>query len=154
MNYKSVFEKKSTVIFYTLAIGATMFAFTACNQNKTTSSSTATTTDTSTVTTVAVDTNQLKADLEKFKADASAKLKQSDDSIAAIKMKVAKLNKQAKIKYEKHIADLQSKNDSLKARLSGYKLDSKEKWQEFKMKFMQDMDSVSNPLHDNSGWNE
>ena len=153
MKSKSVFQNKRIVIFYTLAIGVTVFAFTSCNQNKTTSSSTVVT-DTTAVTSAPVDTNQLNADWEKFKADASEKLKQHDDSLEAIKKKLAKLNKQKQLKYEKHIADLQSKNDSLKARLHDFRLTSKEKWENFKAKFVQDLDSVRNPLHDQSGWNE
>lgn len=154
MKSESVFEKKKSAFFYTLAIGVTVFAFTACNQNKTTNSSTSVTDTTAVKTAIAVDTNQLNADWEKFRADADQKLKQHDDSLEAIKKKLAKLNKEKQLKYEKHIADLQSKNDSLKARLHNFRIESKEKWENFKAKFSQDMDSVSNPLHDQSGWNE
>jgi cell division protein FtsB len=57
-------------------------------------------------------------------------------------------SKKFKAKYEKEVAALEQKNIELKKKISEYKYDGKDKWEEFKRGFNQDLDIVGKAISD------
>ena len=150
-----VFESKLLRHFlsrcrFTLLVIAIILSFTGCNQQS--DKATETTTSDSTTLTQApvIDTAQIRADWDKFKAGANDRLKQSNDSIAAFKLRVKKFDVKMKARYERDVAMLERKDDTLKMKLENYKYESKEKWEDFKMGCNHDMDEVKDWLKDST----
>jgi hypothetical protein len=155
MKSLSNFRKELALSLFLAPAVLAAVVMTSCNQHAGTSSTNTSSDSTTQVQAPPViDTAQMKTDWENFKADASRKLKESDDSIASFKKKVAKFDKKLKIKYDKDIAVLERKNDTLKMRLDNYKIEEKEKWEDFKSKFNHDMEEISNWLRDSTATNK
>ena len=153
MRTKSNFRKRiKSICFFSFFAACAAFNFTACNSNN--GKTIDTTSDSSTVVQSPPDTAQIKADWEKFKADANGKIQESNDSIAAFKSRVEKLNGKMKVKYNKEVTLLESKNDTLKMKLDNYKVESKDKWEDFKAGFNHDMDDLKTWLKDSTNTNK
>ena len=73
----------------------------------------------------------LKADWEKFKADANDKIMQNEDTIQAIKKKVSKEDVKIKGKLDKEVTRLEEKNNELKTKLIDYKDEGKYQFENF-----------------------
>jgi hypothetical protein len=126
--------------------------FTACNQhpNNTSDNTTVTTADTT-----AVDsTTAMKADWQKFKQDADHQIADMNDTISSFKMRLKKLHGKMKTRYEHDITVMQEKNDTLKAKLDNFKIESKDKWNDFKDKFNYDMAKLKGYLRDSTAVSE
>jgi hypothetical protein len=150
MNHKSNFLRGLiTLSFFSLMAALATTGFTSCNQhNENTMIPIA---DSGSVIPAPVaDTTQLKEDWEKFKADAREKIKQSDDSIATLKKRISKFDRKMKLKYDKDVAQIERKNDTLKIRLDNYRQEGKDKWEDFKIHFNHDMNEVKTWLKDST----
>jgi len=84
----------------------------------------------------------LKADWEKFKADANDKIMQNEDTIQAIKKKVSKEDVKIKGKLDKEVTRLEEKNNELKTKLIDYKDEGKDKFEKFRADFDNSMDTL------------
>ena len=135
---------------FTLTVALAGLSLTSCNQHSDKTSETSMVDSTTMVQKPLVDTAQLRADWEKFKVDAKERIKESDDSIAAFKKRVQKFDAKMKVKYERDVALLERKDDTLKMKLDNYKDEGKEKWEDFKMHFNHDMDAVKAWLKDST----
>jgi hypothetical protein len=94
-----------------------------------------------------VDTvNAFKADWDKFKADASDKVRQNEDSLQAIKMRVSKTDAKVKAASNKELARLEEKNNEMKMRLNNYKAEGDIKWEKFKTDFTNSMDTLDKDI--------
>ena len=82
----------------------------------------------------------------KFKSEAELKINANQKSIDEFKLKIKSDSKGLKNKYEKDIVKLEQKNTELKKQLNEYKNDGKVKWEEFKLGFNSDMDSVGQKI--------
>jgi hypothetical protein len=100
-----------------------------------------------------VDTAQIAADWEKFKADANEEIRQSKDSIESFKTRIAKADRKMKARYEARVAELDRKNAELEARLQDFKERGKEKWDQFKIDFNRDMDKLKQEIKDSTALN-
>jgi hypothetical protein len=138
-----------TFSFLSVVLALSGLCFTACNQHPDKVPESAVD-STLKVQNPPMDTPQIKADWEKFKADAREKIKASDDSIAAFKKKAEKFKGKMKVKYDRKVAILERKNDTLKVRLNTYKDEGKEKWEDFKTHFNHDMDEIKEWLKDST----
>lgn len=124
--------------------------FSACN-NTQPNGAPANNTTLADTTAVAVDsTGAMQADWQKFKQDANQQIADANDSIATFKKRAKKLNGKMKAKYEHEVDILQQKNDELKAKLDTFKIDTKYKWDDFKMSFNADMAKLKDYLRDST----
>jgi len=87
-------------------------------------------------------------DWKQFKVDANLKINANEKSIAELKVKIKKEGKISKAKYKKEVAVLEQKNVELKNKLVEYKYEGKDKWEEFKLGFNNDMDALGNSIKD------
>ncbi len=55
---------------------------------------------------------------------------------------------EARIAYDKSIADLEARNEAMKVKVGVYKEEGNEKWQSFKDEFNHDMNELGDALKD------
>ena len=91
---------------------------------------------------------QYEKDWQQFKSDAELKISANLKSIDEFKAEIKKASKKFKAEYEKEVAVLEQKNIELKKTISEYKYKGKDKWEEFKRGFNNDMDVVGKALKD------
>lgn len=91
---------------------------------------------------------QYEKEWQQFKSDAELKISANEKSINEFKVEIKTASKKFKVKYEKEVAALEQKNIELKKKISEYKYEGKDKWEEFKRVFNQDMDIVGKALKD------
>ena len=84
----------------------------------------------------------LDKDWHDFKVEAGLKIDANVKKIGEFKVKIKESGKELKAKYNKEVVILEQKNADLKIKLNGYKLDGKDKWEDFKKGFNRDMDDV------------
>ncbi len=80
---------------------------------------------------------------EEFKIEARARLKQNDDSLKSMSAKIDRTNAKVKTEYQQKMTALQTRNIELRSRVDDYKEEGRENWESFKMKFNNDMDTMS-----------
>ncbi|MFZ1290568.1 MAG: hypothetical protein WAR79_10785 [Melioribacteraceae bacterium] len=83
-----------------------------------------------------------------FKNNIDAKITANEKSIIELKSEILTANEKFKLKYEKEIVELEQKNIELKKKISEYKYDGKDKWEEFKLEVNRDVDIVEKALKD------
>jgi hypothetical protein len=66
--------------------------------------------------------------------------------IAEFKARISKEKKENIAKYEKTIAELEQKAGDMKKKLEDFKVEGKDKWDSFKLKFDHDMDELGKAL--------
>jgi hypothetical protein len=64
------------------------------------------------------------------------------------KARINRLKDRGEAKYEKTIADLETRNDTLRVRLNNFKIEGETKWDEFKREFKKDMDQLGQAIED------
>jgi thymidylate synthase len=85
---------------------------------------------------------------EAFKLESDNKIAENEKVIAELKAKAKMESNAAKRDFEKELAVLEQKNQSLKEKMSYYKDEGDDKWESFKMEFDQDIDSLGQALKD------
>ena len=91
---------------------------------------------------------QYEKEWQQFKSNAELKISVNEKSIDDLKAKIKTASAKFKAKYEKEVTMLEQKNIELKKKISEYKYDGKDKWEEFKREFNRDMDVVGNAIKD------
>lgn len=77
-----------------------------------------------------------------FKQEAVKRISLNKKSIADLKLKISKENKEIQIKNAKKLAELEEKNNSLEKSLTDYQIDGSERWSDFKIEFSNDLDEL------------
>jgi len=88
------------------------------------------------------------AEVEKFKNGSNEQTVTNEQMIAELKARIAKEKKDARVMYEKNIAELEKKNNELKESINNYKDEGKENWESFKDEFSNDMENLGTALKD------
>jgi hypothetical protein len=85
---------------------------------------------------------------QQFKKDAELKIKANEDRIDEFKAETKKAGNKLKNKYEQEVGVLEQKNIELKRKLSEYKYEGKDTWQQFKLELNDDIEVVGNSIKD------
>ena len=85
---------------------------------------------------------------QQFRYDAEVKIRANEKSIDELKTEILIASSKFKAKYEKEVVVLEQKNIELKKKISEYKYEGKDKWEEFKREFNHDMDIIGKTLKD------
>ena len=88
------------------------------------------------------------AEIESFKNETKEKTITNEQMIAELKARIAKEKKEARVMYEKRIAELEKKNNELKENINNYKDEGKDNWESFKDEFSNDMKNLGTALKD------
>jgi len=91
---------------------------------------------------------------EAFKLESDSKIAENEKIIAELKAKAKMEGDAAKQEFEKELAVLEQKNQSLKEKMSYYKDEGEDKWESFKLEFDRDMDNLGQALKDLTKNNE
>ena len=91
---------------------------------------------------------QYESEWRQFKNEAETKIDANERSIDTLKMEMGIASKKFKTKYENDVTALEQKNIELKKKITDYKYDGKDKWEEFKQGFNQGIDIVGKALKD------
>ena len=91
---------------------------------------------------------QFEKDWQQFKSDAELKINANQQKIDDFKVAMKTTSTKFKAKYENEVLTLEQNNIELKKKLNDYKYEGKANWDEFKLSFNNDMDSVGNTLND------
>ena len=83
-----------------------------------------------------------------FKKEAELKIKSNENRIDEFKAETNKVGNKLKNKYDQEVVVLEQKNIELKRRLSEYKHEGKDKWQQFKLALNDDIEVVGNSIKD------
>ena len=92
--------------------------------------------------------DEYNEDWQQFKREAEIKMDANDKMIKDYKIEIQTASKKFKLKYEKEVAALELKNIVLRKKISEYKYEGKDKWEEFKQSFNEDMKIVGNALNE------
>ena len=90
---------------------------------------------------------QYEKEWEQFKNDAELKISTNGKKIDAMKTEIKKTGTAFKAKYENTVLTLEQKNIELRKRLNDFKYDGKDKWEEFKTLFDQDIEAVGTAIN-------
>jgi cell division protein FtsB len=88
------------------------------------------------------------AEWDAFKNSGDSILNINEARIAELKLKMKKTGNAMDAKYEKNIATLEEKNNTLKTKMKAYKNDTNADWKSFKTEFNHDMDELGSALKD------
>jgi len=88
------------------------------------------------------------ADIEAYKKEATARIDANNQSIAEFNKRIESKKLDAKIDYQKKIAELDQKNSDLKKKLDNYKADGKDNWEKFKEEFSRDVENIGQAFKD------
>lgn len=93
----------------------------------------------------AATTKANQAEWDAFKADVNANIAKNEARIAGLKSDLKKQGKAIDASYEKSVADLEAKNEAMKAKLKEYETTQSD-WNEFKREFNSDMSDLGESL--------
>lgn len=85
---------------------------------------------------------------QQFQKDAEFKIRSNENRINEFKTEIQTARGKFKAKYEKEVVRLEERNIELKKKISEYKYDGKEDWEEFKRGINRDLDVVGTALND------
>ena len=83
-----------------------------------------------------------------FRKISDEKISRNEKTIAEFRVKLAKERKENRVRYEKNLAVLEQKNLDLKKKLSDYKEERNQDWNEFRTEFNHDMDELGKAFDD------
>ena len=86
---------------------------------------------------------QYEKEWQQFKSDAESRISANE-----IKKKLITSSEKFKAKFENKILTLEQKNIELKKKINEYQYEGKDNWEDFKLKFNNDMDSIGNAITD------
>jgi hypothetical protein len=88
------------------------------------------------------------AKFEEFRNAQIEKINENDKKIAELKESSKMEKKDAREKTEKKIAELEKRNNELRAKITNYKYDGKSSWESFKIEFNHDMEELGHAFKD------
>ena len=98
------------------------------------------------------DLDEAKADYEaqynQFRLESDERITANEQLIADLKVYSKDKKNEAKVEYDKMIADLEAKNEAMKVRVRDYQDVGSDKWESFKREFNHDMDELGASLKD------
>ncbi|MGA3014002.1 MAG: hypothetical protein ABSD71_08200 [Bacteroidales bacterium] len=77
---------------------------------------------------------------------AEEKISDYEKTIGELKAKIAKETKENIAKYEKTLTDLEQKAGEIKKKVHEYKVEGKDKWASYSVKFTHDLDELGKAL--------
>lgn len=83
-----------------------------------------------------------------FKLEVNKEITANEKLIADLKEGAKTQKKEAKIEYEKTIADLELRNQAMKDQINDHEVENKEKWESFKEEFKHDMNELGQSIKD------
>lgn len=83
-----------------------------------------------------------------FKLESEKKITANEQLIADLKEYSKMKKSEAKVNYDKTIAELEVKNHAMKVRIGDYKEEGNDHWQSFKEEFNHDMNELGQSLKD------
>lgn len=84
--------------------------------------------------------------MEIYKKEDAEKIEANNQRINNFDERIASEKKEAKEQYQNKIADLNQKKTDLKKRMEDFKAAGKEDWDQFKIKFGSDMDTLGKAI--------
>ena len=91
---------------------------------------------------------QFDNEWQQFKNDAESKIGDNEKRINDFKAEMKKTGEKFKSKYANKVLTLEQKNIELKKMINSYRYEGKDNWDNFKLEFNSNMDSVGNALND------
>ncbi|MFA6979609.1 MAG: hypothetical protein WC209_09825 [Ignavibacteriaceae bacterium] len=85
---------------------------------------------------------------QQFQKDAEFRIRINENRINEFKSEIQTAKGKFKTKYEKEVVRLEERNIELKKKISEYKYEGKEDWEEFKRGINHDLDVVGTALND------
>lgn len=85
---------------------------------------------------------------QQFKTDAELKIDANQKNIDELKTEIKTASSKFKAKYEKEVFALEQKNAELRISINEYKYEGKDKWEEYKRDFNNNMDVIAGRLKD------
>lgn len=89
---------------------------------------------------------QYENEWRQFKQDAESRINTIQTKIDDFKLEMEKASSNFKTKYANEILTLEQKNIELKKELNDFRYEGKDKWEKFKYRFFDDVESVENTL--------
>ena len=83
---------------------------------------------------------------QKFIQESEKQIKVYEKNIAELKLKISKETGEEKAKYEKKLAELDQKNKQLKTKITNYKDEQIDNWDEKQIAFRKDLDELGNAI--------
>lgn len=150
MNYKT--KKISTLIFGLASVAKAVIVFNGCKSPAKDKETTNTGEAKENLVEAKESLDEAKKEYvlryEAFKLESDNKIAENEKVIAELKAKAKMESNAAKQDFEKELAALEQKNQSLKEKMSYYKDEGDDEWESFKVEFDQDMDSLGRALKD------
>jgi hypothetical protein len=150
MNYKT--KKISTLIFGLASVAMAVIVFNGCKSPAKDKETTNTGEAKENLVEAKESLDEAKKEYvlryEAFKLESDNKIAENEKVIAELKAKAKMESNAAKQDFEKELAALEQKNQSLKEKMSYYKDEGDDEWESFKVEFDQDMDSLGRALKD------
>jgi chromosome segregation ATPase len=87
-------------------------------------------------------------DVKNYRKETADKIAANDLAISEFKTRLKHEKKEIKSDVKKRIAELEQKNNDMKAKMDGYSEGGKEKWEAFKVEFTHDMDELGKAFSD------
>lgn len=94
------------------------------------------------------------AEYRQFKKETEEKIKSNEKSIAILKVNLSEVNETKKAAYQKSVGELEQKNTELKKKLVDYKYENQSDWDIFKMKFNEELNSLTKSIKNFTTGNE
>nr|MBK9652295.1 hypothetical protein [Bacteroidota bacterium] len=91
---------------------------------------------------------ELTLEVAKFQAESDSQIIANENAIAEINASIANEKQKVKEKLKKRNAELEAKNKEMKNKLSGYKADSKDNLEAFRVELKHDMNELGQALKD------
>lgn len=85
---------------------------------------------------------QFEKEWQQFKSDAELKINDNQQKIDDFKVAMKTTSTRFKAKYENEVLTLEQKNIELRKKLNEFKYERKENWDEFRIEFGRDVDTV------------
>jgi septal ring factor EnvC (AmiA/AmiB activator) len=85
---------------------------------------------------------------DQFNKDAQRMIEENEKAIAQLKNETRAFKEEAKIQFEKNLAELEARNENLKSKIKDHNKDDSEKWEQFKREFNHDMTELGTALND------
>jgi len=87
-------------------------------------------------------------DYNNFKSQSEIRIKLYEQKIAELKAQIAKEKLSNRSEYQKMVADLERRNESMKLNLREFKATGKDNWAMFKVNVSSSLDSLGNSITD------
>ncbi|MBC2839826.1 hypothetical protein [Robiginitalea sp. SC105] len=86
--------------------------------------------------------------IAEFQKESAALITANEERIAEIKLEIAEASMDNRSEFQEDLAEIEAKNAQLKEKLSDYKDDGTQKWDDFKEEFNRDMKALGTAFSD------